>query len=245
MSSLQYEIGVKLNLLAEGYLSEDVTLSLVNLFIINYTDSIVFSVYHTKTKEILAYAIYSNLHFDNDCKWEQLAFNKVLYISMTSKYEVIPILFASEDSINSKVRNSMCKIEYNDGVNNSHFLDGVFEYHNQFMNDNCAYIYKMDDKISISIFKGKNLLLSNAFDCMDESEILYFIANAIQVSEIEKNSVKLFYDYSIMDKERMIYFLKPFFNEINSLKHPTIKDDRIPNLEEKLFAGYAISLCVL
>ncbi len=241
MQSLQNDIGNKQNLQAEAYFEDNITLSLANLYIIEYSDCIVYSVYHIQSKNICAYAIYSNFNYENDNQWQFLSFNQIVKISLNTNYEVVPKSFIEQNE--RLLSNEVAFIEY-EGKEDAHILDGIFQFHIKNILENAVYLYHFNGIYSITLFKNKDLILSNSYECKDENEVLYFITNALQVNGIEKDSVRLYYDYSIIAKESLLQFLNPFFNKILALKHPNVEDEYLPNIGEKLFAGYAISLCV-
>src|SRR5690606_33021249 len=63
-----------------------------------------------------------------------------------------------------------------------------------------AWIFVHESVVSILIAKNKTLVFANAFNFHDQTELLYFIVNALHISEIKQDEVNLYLDFAACNK---------------------------------------------
>lgn len=235
------ETGSKKHILAERYLETGVAESLSNLFVCNYSNFKVLSLYSDLSKRLLAYKILHQNADENDA-WLDTEFNKTTTVDFNPNYKLIPSQFSI--ALGSNDAEFGFKIE-GDYIRQNHFLYGVAKYNALRFESVKVYLFKSESTLNVLIFKDKTCLFSNAFTCHNETEILYFVIAALEASECTQEHANVFLDFELGVNKPVSAFLMPYFKSVSALRFEGEGlDEEILNLPELLFINYAMSLCV-
>ncbi len=241
------EISNKQHLLAEDTLGNELIPSLCNLHIAHYIDCHILSVFSAKEKNLLAYKVTNPIsNLDDVEPWMHAKFNTVVHISFSNEYQITPASFC-ENKFNTQKTSNTVIIDFSNTYRQAaiHYLNVLIEYHLSQKLFNQIYIYRTANDYTILLMNGDQCLLANTYTCDNEHEVLYFLLNALQISDILPSDTSLKMDYSIGMDIELIKFLIPHFAHSEILKYPShVLNPEIPALSEKLFACYAASLCV-
>lgn len=191
---LQQEIGNKNQLIAEDYFQSDIVVSLCNLYIQPYFDSVLYAVYESFSKKLVAYALY---HSKQTCPWELLSFNKVFYINSKANFNVVPFDFIE----NKPVLNSTNPVfKFNQERNNEkHLSEIIFTSELQSKSANHLYLFSENTKVAMMYFQQGNLKFSNSFSIQTIEEITYFALSILESEDVQADQVVLKLDYSLKE----------------------------------------------
>lgn len=244
---LQNETGNKQHILAEDTLGNHLIPSLSDLFIARYADCFTLAVFSCIEKKLLAYKITLPVdNLDETEHWLSDGFKSVTNVSFSHLYEIVPQLFSDG---NYKAQNTINDIlvAYNpeNPKDSVHYLAALIRYHLIKKTSNQLYLYYAAGYYNILLMNNEECLLANAFECENENEVLYFLINALQISDILPSDTTLNIDYSLAANQLVVQFLRPHFakTELTGFSFEGINHS-IPKLPEKLFACYTASLCV-
>lgn len=240
---LPTETGSKKHIVAEGYFETEINPALSQLFITDYTDFRVLSLYSDLSMQFLAYKVIHR-HAGNEDFWLSTAFAKSIQADFNPDFELIPAVFdyplANQLSakagftVNPASEKGYLHIAYGLSLFNAGRKDA----------DN-LYVFRSGSVYTIFAFREKVCLLANAFQCKSEDEVLYFILNAMHICELEPNRTSVYIDYNTAADTSLKSYLKPYFRPLLHMK-PDMEnpDAEIPFLPELLFSNYLLSLCV-
>jgi hypothetical protein len=234
------ETGSKKHILAERYLETGVAESLTNLFVCNYSNFKVLSLYSDLSKRLLAYKILHQNADANDA-WLDTEFNNTITVDFNPNFKLIPSQFYNP--LGSNDAEFGFKIE-GEHIRQNHFVYGVAKYNALRFESVKVYLFKSESILNVLIFKDRTCLFSNAFACHNETEILYFVIAALEASDCTQEHANVFLDFDLGLNESLSTFLMPYFKSISTLKFEGDGlDEEILNLPELLFVNYAMSLC--
>jgi hypothetical protein len=230
------------DIMAIRYFEKEISETLSNLLITEYTDVTVLSIYSDLTKNLSAYKVLDKLGLSED-SWLNGVFNKKIRVDFNPGFSFIPKKFVSSGS-EAMASDGEIEIECAERPDHVHYSMGLLKHHAQKRQD-AIYVYKSSNSYSIFIFQGKNCVFANSFKCENEFEVLYYILNALDVSRMGQETTSLYLDYSLLGDKQMMDLLQPYFMTVGPLRldHHEI-DPRIPLLPEMLFPNYLLSLCV-
>ena len=235
------ETSSKKHILAERYLETGVAESLSNLFVCNYSNYKILSLYSDLSKRLLAYKILHQNADANDA-WLDIEFNKTTMVDFNPNFKLIPSQFSNTLSLSDAEFGF--KIE-GDHIAQNHFVHGVAKYNALRFESVKVYLFKSESILNVLIFKDKTCLFSNAFTCHNETEILYFVIAALESSECTQEHANVFLDFELGVNKPVSEFLMPYFKTVSPLRYEGEGlDEEILNLPELLFINYAMSLCV-
>ena len=202
---LQQEIGNKNQLIAEDYFQSDIVISLCNLYIHSYFDSVLYAVYESFSKKLVAFALF---HENQSCPWENLSFNKIFYINSNLPISVIP-----SDFVENKTNYNSDKpvFKFNQNKNNEKHLSEII-YNSELNSSQSDNFYLFSEKTSVSMmfFYQGSLKFSNTFNIQSIEEITYFVLSILESENIQADQVLLKLDYSLRE------FYPDLYNEIKN-----------------------------
>lgn len=240
------EITNKQHLLAEYYSEKDLVPSLCDLYVSHYTDCAVLVVFSSRDKNLIAYKITNPVDALEQIEpWLQSDFNQIISVSFTSDFFVTPSAFVA-NAYNTQKLSGSVMVDYNhtDSSKGTHYLNGLIQYHLLKKQANQLYLYRKGNQYTILLMNFEQCLLANSYTCDNETEVLYFLLNALQISDLLPSDATLNIDYSILKQTEMVKFLSPHFAKNISLSYAfEPSNPAVPDLEQKLFACYAASLC--
>jgi hypothetical protein len=233
------EAGVKQDVIAIRVFEKEISEPLSNLFITEYSDVNVLSIYSDLTGALLAYKVIKS-SLDEE-PWLHAEFKHISYVDFHTGFNFIPGKFISTPADGGQMA---IGIEYPATEGKVHYSKGLLKYHGT-KKDNAVYLYRILNTYAIFVFKGRDCVFANSFNCSNELELLYFIVNSIDLNGMRQDEMSLYLDYSMLRNEKTMEFLKPYFPGIYPLKteNPAI-DAMIPFLPEMLFPNQLLSLCV-
>jgi hypothetical protein len=243
MSILSHqETGIKQDVIAIRVFEKEISEALSNLFITEYSDVNVLSVYSDLTGNLLAYKVIKS-SLDEE-PWLHAGFNRINYVDFHTGFSFIPGKFMTIEADGTGPEQTEIGIEYPITEAKLHYSKGLLKYHGT-KKDHAVYLYRILNTYAIFVFKGRNCVFANSFNCTNELELLYFIVNSIDLNGMRQDEVSLYLDYSMLRNEKTMEFLKPYFLGIYPLKveNPAI-DTMLPFLPEMLFPNQLLSLCV-
>lgn len=241
------ETSNKQHLLAEYYSEKDLVYSLCDLYVSHYTDCSILVAFSSREKNLMAYKItHPSDQLMNIEPWMQADFNKTTIITFTSKFQVSPATFVA-NKYNQQKQSSTVMVDYDSSFSftSLHYLNALITYHLSKKLASQLYLYRTGNMYTILLMNFEQCLLANTYECDNETEVLYFLLNALQISDLLPSDATLNIDYSILKQTEMVKFLSPHFskNIILNYAFETL-NPAVPDLQQKLFACYAASLCV-
>ncbi len=246
MTQTQNETGNKQHILAEDSLGNHLIPSLNNLFIAEYGDCTVLAVFSCLEKKLLAYKITlpaENLKVKEP--WLTEDFNSVTTLSFSHEFEITPLLFSNETFNGQNIIDRFLVAYKTDNPEGSiHYISALIGYHLIKKKHHQIYLFSQSDCYSFILMDGDQCLLANSFICDSENEVLYFLLNTLNISDILPSDTTLLIDYSLAKNTSLLAFLSPHIASTEFLEFSFEgMDQAIPQLPEKLFACYAASLC--
>lgn len=240
------EISNKQHLLAEYYSDKDLVTSLCDLYIAHYTDCSVLVAFSAREKNLIAYKIANPTEQLASVEpWMQADFNRIITVSFTADYFVSPAAFAT-NAYNQQKLSGNVMVDYDHPLPTAsiHYLNALISFHLVKKQANQLYLFRTGSAYSILLLNFEQCLIANTYDCDNETEVLYFLLNALQISDLLPSEATLNIDYSIFQQAKMVQFLSPHFSKNNLLNFPFEPlNPAVPDLQQKLFACYAASLC--
>lgn len=236
------ETGSKKHVIAERLLDSGVPLNLCNLFVSDYGNLKILSLYSALSKKFLGYKVFNTSDVDADDWLYNQNFNGVYHCDFNPDVELIPNVFASSAETASANHNFV--IDANLKTNHIHFLNGLASY---FANSAGTDLVLMlhHDLLSLAAFDKGKCVFYNVFPCNDLTEMLYFTVSALHTAGLPQLETHVHLDLQSFQVKGLTEILDPHFNQIDALKIPSGNPDQaIDYLPELLFFNYAVSLCV-
>ncbi|MCC6818183.1 MAG: DUF3822 family protein [Bacteroidia bacterium] len=230
----------KKNVIAERIVDEGIPLNLCNLFVSVIDEFKVFSLYSALSKTFVGYKVVLNEDEYIDPILNQ-TYNAIYSITSNPDFEIVPKGFVSGKSpeIDANFNVDTTAI-----TNEIHLAYGLGKLAQSSENAK-IWIFTHAQILSIFIANHKQLVFANSFNYNDQTEILYFIINALSIAQINQNEADLFIDYSASKKFGLIEFLEPYFKSVSKLSVPFENPDpEIENLPYLLSINHMVSLCV-
>lgn len=244
---LHQETGRKQHILAENTFGNDIIPSLSNLFIASYEDCTVLAVFSCLEKKLLGYKITKPGEPLKEIEqWMHEDFNLINHVSFSHLFEITPRTFSNTEypSINN-VNDKIIAYKEDNSSNTIHYSSAIISHHLVKKTGQHIYLYREGGFYIIVLLNGETCILANSFECENETEVLYFLLNALHISDILPSDTTLNLDYSILSDLPLVKFIEPHFIKTELLRYPLEEvNPAIPLLPEKLFACYAASLCV-
>lgn len=236
------ETGSKKHVIAERLLDSGVPLNLCNLFVSDYGNVKILSLYSALSKKFLGYKVFNTLEVDADEWLYDQNLNNVYHCDFNPDVDLIPNVFATPAA--SATTNQNFTIDSNLKNNHIHFLNGIAAY---FANSTGTDLVLMlhHDLLSIAAFDKGKCVFYNVFPCNDLTEMLYFTVSSLHTSGLPQLETHVHLDLHTAQVKGLKEILEPHFNQIDVLKVPSGNPDQaIDHLPELLFFNYAVSLCV-
>jgi hypothetical protein len=233
---LPTETGSKKYIIAERFFETGVQDHLCKLFVSNFQDFQVLSLYSDLRNELLAYKVIQQ-NSDLIDPWLETPFMKIQKVDFNPSFDIIPNI-ASENN-----RHNFNIVPLSP-FGHLHYIEGVFEYNLAFQEHTKIYLFKQNSDVNILVFQNEKCMFSNSFTCKSDTEILYFVLNALEITNLDKNLANLYLDYNLSKDSSFVNFVKPYFVSVKSLQIPMDNPDpEVPFLMELLFPNYLLSLC--
>lgn len=233
------ETGSKKHIIAERLPDTGVVLSLCNLFVYDIAGFKVLSLYSSLSKRLEAYKILTAEDAAQDTWLNNMGFNAVYHASFNPDFDLVPSAFQS-----SAASNYGTDFTVQHEGNGIHILYGI----QRWMQDNIGvriFIASVNDILTVVVYQNSTCLFANSFSYKDQTELLYFVVNAMQVSGVKQEETTLVLDYHCSHKYGLVEFLSPYFQHVQSLKVPfEDPDPEIEDLPELLMPNHLIALCV-
>lgn len=233
------ETGSKKHIIAERLPDAGVVLSLCNLFVSDIAGFKVLSLYSSLSKRLEAYKILTAEDANHDAWLNNGGFNAVYHTSFNPDFELVPSAFQS--SGNSNYGADFTVKHESNGI---HILYGI----QRWMQENKGvrvFIASVNDILTVLVYQNANCLFANSFSYKDQTELLYFVVNAMQITGVKQEETSLVLDYHCSHKYGLMEFLMPYFQHVQSLRVPfEDPDPEIEDLPELLMPNHLISLCV-
>lgn len=235
------ETGSKKHIIAEHYFETEIADSLCNLYVCNYSDFKVLSLYADLNKRFIAYKILHQGEHSNEV-WLNTDFNRIIEVDLNPEFTLVPLQFETDSKpINQTIGFS---VQGTRPIQSNHFVYGIAQYN--FLNPEPVkvFLFKQEGLVNVLIFKDRNCVFSNVFNCQNETEILYFVVSALQTSDCQQAQTALYLDYALSIDSKTLNFFTPYFQSVSHLKLEMEQlDQEILHLPELLFINYAMSLC--
>lgn len=237
---LPTETGSKKHIVAEGYFETEISPALSKLFITDFPDFRVLSLYSELSNQFLAYKIVHRLAGNGDA-WLHAEYALTRSVDFNPEFELLPPAFAD----NAAKDPYPFVILPESPAGSLHFAYGLARYHALRPENQTLYLFRSAAQYSIFVFSGKDCRFANSFECHSETEVLYFIVSAMAVCDMEPQNTAVLIDYNIAGDQKLRNYLKPYLRPLQTMK-PAMEnpDAEIPLLPELLFPNYLLSLCV-
>jgi hypothetical protein len=237
------ETGNKKHIVAERILETDVSNTLCKLFVSNFPDYQVLSVYSELSKKLIAYKIILQNSEQKDA-WLETNFAETCEVDFNPIYDLIPNSFRVKSTEQNHLNSQLYAISPEPPKGFKHYTQGLYYFNASKIGDCKVYLFWKDQHLDIVIFNAKTCLFANAFICNSETEMLYYILNAIQLSGNKQDNAQIFLDYNLLQQSSFMDLLQQYFTQIEHLTPPFENPDtEVPQLQELLFSNYLISLC--
>lgn len=191
---LQQEIGNKNQLIAEDYFQSDIVVSLCNLYIHPYFDSILYAVYESFSKKLVACALF---HANQKCPWENLSFNKIIYLNSSASISILPSDFIEYKSSSSPDK-PIFKFQQ-DTPNHKHLTEILFTSELSINSANHLYLFSEKTSVVMVYFHQGSLKFCNSFNIQSIEEITYFALSILESEDVQPDQVVLKLDYSLQE----------------------------------------------
>ncbi len=240
------ETSNKQHLLAEYYSEKELVPSLCDLYVSLFTDCAVLVAFSSRDKNLMAYKIANPVEQLSKVEpWMKADFNQIISVSFTTDFFATPEAFVA-NAYNHQNLSGQVMVDYEDQHSTAsvHYLNGLITFHLLKKQASQLYVYRTGNQYSILLMNFDQCLLANSYQCDNETEVLYFLLNALQISDLLPSDATLNLDYSILKQTEMVKFLSPHFSKNVVLNYAFEHENpAVPDLQEKLFACYAASLC--
>lgn len=238
------DIGNKQDVIAVRYFEKEIQEGIANLFITEYHDASVLSVYSNLSKQLLAVKVLSRTPLQSD-SWLDLPFNSISRVDFNPRFSLVPSKFATPGINQGLVQDEPVYVDARMGPGHVHYVRGLLKHHSQHaVSGNTIYIAQLTGVYIMVLFKGKECMFANSFNCATENEVLYFMLNALSNAEIPQRDTAVLMDYSMISGIKFQEFFSPYFQLVDYLRlEYAALGNEIPYLQEMLFPNYLLSLC--
>ncbi len=234
------ESNSKKHIIAERILDNGISLKLCNLFVSEISDFTVLSAYSSLSKQLVAYKVLNSADAMQDQWLSEAMFNEGYKVGFNPDFELVPNKLSQ--ALNPL--NDDFKIHENVGHTELHLLYGIDKWMKDIKGKK-VFVFGRHDVIAIVVYRDGQCLFANSFSYSDQTEILYFIINAIQISDLKQEDMELVLDYYCAHKFGLIEFFTPYFTSVKSLQIPFENpDSEILDLDQLLMPNHLGALCV-
>ncbi len=231
----------KKHVMAERMLDPGIPSNLCNLFIYQVLDYTVLSLYSALSKNFVGYKVLMNTpSLDEDPLMSQ-TYNSKFMVSSDPDFELIPKAFNADVSDNFSpdlvVNTALKKTDV-------HLAYGIEKY-SESLESPAVWLFVHENIVSVIISNHKSLVFANSFTFNDQTELLYFVVSALNITDIKQDDARVYLDYAAMNKFGLSDFLQPYFKSVEPLELPFENPD--PELEilpVLLAPNHLASLCV-
>ena len=231
----------KKHVMAERMLDQGIPSNLCNLFIYDVEDYRVLSLYSALSKSFVGYKVLINRHESESESWLSQNYNSIVKVSFDPDFELIPKSFNNSIQDNYSTEIAVNTALQKDEVHLAYGIEKI----SKSIESPSAWIFVHDSIVSILIAQNKSLVFANSFKFQDQTEILYFIVNALHISEIKQDDVSLYLDFAAWNKFGLKDFLQSYFKSVEPVILPFENPD--PELEILpllLAPNHLAALCV-
>lgn len=234
------ESNSKKHIIAERVLDNGISLKLCNLFVSEISDFTVLSAYSSLSKQLVAYKILTSADAMQDQWLSEAIFNEGYKVGFNPDFELVP------NKLSQVINPLNPDFKILEHVNHTelHLLYGIDKWMKD-VKGKKVFVFGRQDLITIVVYLDGQCLFANSFSYSDQTEILYFIINAIQICELKQDEVELILDYFCSHKFGLIEFFKPYFTSVKALQIPFENPDiEIQDLDQLLMPNHLGALCV-
>lgn len=230
----------KKHVLAEQTLESGVAEGLCNLYVCDYNQFKVLSLYSDLNRHLIAYKVLHQGDYYQE-PWLNQSFRSVQQVDFNLDIQLLPAHFAQgnvKETVPFVVEGRQASI------NSNHFIYGISRYNELRPELIKVYLFKHEQYFNIIIFKEKACVFCNTFNCQNDTEMLYFTLSALQTVECKQDDAAVFIDYPLSTLPQTAAFLKPYFKSVQVLQMDMdLSEDDFEQLPQLLFINYAMSLC--
>lgn len=239
-----HDIGNKQDVIAIRYFEKEIQEAISNLFVTEYHDASVLSVYSDLSRQLLAVKVLSRAPLQSD-PWLELPFNKIARVDFNPRFSLVPAKFVTPRINEGLSQDEQVYVDANMGPGRIHYVQGLLRHHGQYHGaGNTLYIAQLTGVYIMVLFSGKECVFGNSFSCASENEVLYFMLNALSNADIPQRETSVLMDYSMISSVKFKDFFSPYFQHVDYLRlEQSELGNEIPYLHEMLFPNYLVSLC--
>ena len=232
------ETGSKKHIIAERILDSGTSFQLCNLFISDIGNYKVLSLYSILSKKLSGYKVL-NLQDAMQDEWLlKGGFNAVYNLNNHLDFELVPTNFSQQTS---NYNNTFSVVPESSGIHIVYGIDRFMQEHK----DCSVIVLGSHDLAGILIYNKNQCVFSKSFKYADQTELLYFVVNAMQNSGVKQAEANVILDYYCAHQFGLIDFLSPYFKSVSALQIPFENpDSEINDLSELLMPNHLIALCV-
>lgn len=239
---LPVETGSKKHILAEGMPDPDWMNIPCRLHITGFNDFTVLSVYSDLSPRLLAYKVLINAVSAHD-NWLDYKFARKLTVDLNLDYELLPAVMKSPGQKENS-SNSIFTVNPPSPKDFIHFSCGLEKFNAGRMHPVNVYLFSNDQKLNVLIFKEHTPLFCNTFLCRSETERLYFLKSALEISGIPAGDAVLYLDVHSSGDTASRDLYQSVFETVHTMQPEHGSPDRsVEGLGELLFFNYLIALC--
>lgn len=239
---LPTETGNKKFVIAERFPDNGMPENLMNLYVSDLEHFKILSLYSSLSRQLLGYKVFTQADDIEDEWLNSSSFNSVEHLNLDPDFELIPKAFSSDSAGSPESEILVSLNNKKEGIHIAYALD---KWASSINITNSVVLLNQSDLISIFVIGDRKILFANTFKYSDFTEILYFIINAIQLSEISQENTTLYLDFEMMRNLSFVEFVSPYFMDVAPLKVPFENPDpEIEILPELLFTNHIMALCV-
>lgn len=235
----------KQHLLAEDAPLHDMIPSLCDMFYYRSSNFIAMAVFSAGDKKMLSYKIALPVENIQAVEpWFNENFNTITEVATDTDYEAAPADFRNPEKGDRRITGNV-SINRPDHSNKSiHYMSVLIQYHLAEKKSAQLYIFSTASHYHILLMDRETCYLANAYKCDSHYEVLYFLLNSLQISDILPSDTTLNADISILENSALTDFIRPHFSQFTPLRVQGIAPHRVvESLAEKLFACNAAALC--
>lgn len=239
-----HDIGNTQDVIAIRYFEREIQEAISNLFVTEYHDASVLSVYSNLSRQLLAVKVLNRVPLQSD-PWLNMPFNRISRVDFNPLFSLVPVKFATPDINHGLAQDELVYVDVKLGPGRIHYVQGLLKHHSLHnAADNTLYMARLEGIYIMVLFKGKECVFANSFNCTTEHEVLYFMLNAMLNTEISQRDTVVLMDYSMISSTKFKDFFNPYFQSVDYMRLGQSEiGNEIPYLHEMLFPNYLLSLC--
>lgn len=230
----------KKHVIAERILDAGVPENLCNLIVSDLDDYQVLSLYSALSKNFVGYKVLLGQDPGEQDAWLNTGFNSIIRVGMDPDFELIPKGFGEFSEGYSETFTVQVPLRRHE----IHVAYGLEKLVAESLEPG-IWVFAQSDILSVFIAKDRQLVFANSFSFHDQTELLYFIVNAMNLCELKQEDVHLYLDFRAYKKFGLLEFLQPYFKSVSGMRVPfNNPDTELEELPYLLASNHLVSLCV-